>query len=1389
MELHNTVIKYNEIDAKFPRRNLFIDKNLYPEVNDKIKSGNLVFLPNSVHDKTRMQKSKYDKSKYKITMFGIAEDGRPMCVIIDDILLYFEVRIPKEKEDDRSDFALQIVQEINMGSDDYKRYADTVGTSRDATKYWKIEPVDYDIVKGKPFKYFQEEDSYYVRIFFNKDNYRSDAIKYVRAKGYETAHDDINNYYRVFCRDNLLSYASWLELSNITYTSNHKYIKGDVIHVSAKPTNGEPNIRVLNMSKYNGSIPKHIQKDNSLVMTWDIETYNPVGFEVPTYNHPEHKCYMICMTFQLVHSNEQLLRVCLIDKPSAPHEDFLTIICASEKELFRAFAKCTGMMLPEIILGFNDAGYDWPWIVERAKKYPGLLAYIGEKLDRTWHIGTGNRKDADTLRKYTSFSVKIEASVNAQGRNLQMPGYIPVDVMIEFRKLYPTSEKWGLNFFLSKNKLSLKEDLSYKEQKNIYSNLVDHENNNKEFSPALLKKASLIGKYCIIDAQKCHELMKIRNVIQDRREVANISFTSLYDAFYYANGMKVRNLVIARAQLRNLKISNISNTEIEQGKYPGAWVFPPIKGLQISKLSIRERIEKAKRGFKEYDAWLEKTDEEIQKDLEFIEKHGCFITPEHKDYSSLKNDNPSLCKFLEEKTGRPITGLDFASLYPSLIMAYNLSPECIIIDKNYAKLINSKTDEIGNKMYNLHRISFIFNGRNIRGWSIRHDNKLDPSKPDYRFGIFGAILKELFDARKKLKKSENGLEYWEHRKEDLLSLPPEEFRLPHIQEEYENVCFNFNSLDSKQKALKVFMNTFYGEAGNKLSPLFMLQVAGGVTSSGQDNIKLAYLFVEKEGCKVYYGDTDSLYLSVPEDKFTKLDIEYYTEKISKLEYWEQQVKITFAEIKKINAGINAALVADNGTEFLKMAYEEALYPMALMAKKKYIGLPHLSKPNFDPKVPLFIRGLELKKRGVSTFLKVICEGILKTAMSINNIMTIMELVQEKIREVYTTDWTERFNDFVMTAVYKPDKLNVKVRRFVERMREERGIDITPGERIDYVIVKKHPVTYDVRGRKSKLKVGDMMELADIAKKDKLEINIDHYMKNSINGQLARFITYHENFYVSVKDYSDNSEIKKAEDSILRKARKFIDNYSLPYYTQYKDLGVQYKQIFKQASSAVNFILEVLCKNKQVLTILKNSVGNTKDCVITDWIYKKIVSRIESVARNKTFGKDYVNHRLKGLSGKAKKDALCKMQEVFYGEGRVLQKCEQAFNERRQILDLFMKKSLSRMNWLFTTNEVIIQTLVKEIKEDEDNIMDMETTKLLALSILEDNDVELQAAITELEELYTHIMSTHFYIFKVRKIVEYLREFKVTRVVPKYISENLESIISETSREYLSELHY
>ena len=339
-------------------------------------------------------------------------------------------------------------------------------------------------------------------------------------------------------------------------------------------------------------------------------------------------------------------------------------------------------------------------------------------------------------------------------------------------------------------------------------------------------------------------------------------------------------------------------------------------------------------------------------------------------------------------------------------------------------------------------------------------------------------------------------------------------------------------------------------------------------------------------------NTDSLYLSVPNKAFNEIDKLYYTERMPKLEYWTKQVEISFKEIKTINKIVNDMFEANNGTKFLSMAYEEVLYPVAFTAKKKYFGIPHEKIPNFKPK-DLFVRGLEVKKRGVSGLLRTIFDEIMWTAMSETNVYTLYELVLMKIDEIYKKKWD--FKDFIQTDVYRPNKNNVKVHTFVRRMKDEYLIDIKPNERFEYVLVKKYPYKYDVRGRKEDLSVGDYMELVDKAKEAGMDVNLDYYMSNKINGQLARLIAYCAQFHVEPFDESE-SALKEAEATIYKNACKFIHSYTDKYMGQYNQLGKTYQSIFRKANKVLHSCIKN--HNSDLESLLGDDISDFDKCYET-----------------------------------------------------------------------------------------------------------------------------------------------------------------------------------------------
>ncbi len=1373
--LHNQTIPYNAIKLRLPTRQAFIAPTDAAIVDETIANKRqLMFLPTYLME-THMQDVKYEKALYKIILMGILRDGRRINVILDDIKPYFEVQLPDSREEQEA--AINKIIDL-LEADDL------------------TSPSEKSIINAKPFKYYRESKAKFLRLYYTKTKSRVAAIQLIRKNGYTTTSDDTASYYRVICRDYLTTFSSWATLDDYKKVGTSDLLKGTTYRVSIK-----------NYKAFTGELTGDLLKDKTMSVCWDIETWSKDG-DLPVPENKDDNIFCLSMTFQWVNENEPFYKVCLCDYPANAKQGYLTIVCGNEQNIIRGFAEIFELMRPEFIFGFNDSDYDWNWVIKRAAQYKGLLSYIAGKLDSTKPYQPYT-DDGVFKWNFKKEHVKVEADSYIDGFALMVHGYIPIDVRTIFRRLYPTAEQSSLKWFLAKNKLGGKEDMPYEEMFKIYRQYRDfmtiHADESDEviaghaidlptdkWGPSeleiynnLKKKLMDINYYCVIDAQRCHDLVKIRSVVMDHREVSNLSYCSVYDAFFRANGMKVRNLTIAVGQGKQfgMRFSNITNEGAEEGKYPGAFVLPPRKGLKITKLSVNERIKKAELT-KNMPApacqdWIGTTQEEVDKFHSIVDKYGAIGTAESLAIveAELNEKLPKKFKdFWMESIGRPITGLDFSSLYPSLIRAYNFSPEFCILDKKQAQAV----EETGQKIT---KVDFDFHGKRKVAYFVWHNNKYNPEEPGFQFGVYPYILDDLFKKRAILKKA---MKKYTHRKEEIEAMSPEAQLA--VSAEYDDVVFNNNYLNSKQNALKVFMNTFYGEAGNRRSPFFVMEVAGGITSYGQKNIKFAYAFVREKECGVYYGDsvtadtpipirradnsyyteiqdltsndsyqqynngkeiafpvglevwsdkgwtrikhvirhktdkqiycintkvgyvcvtkdhslldingapikpcdsvgirlltsnvphmnnmpmnstrgsiyqaityktdstdstvvsitpiqysgyvydietenhhfaagvgnlvvhnTDSLYLSTPEKFFDQADREFYSGRNAKLDYWTKLVEITFKEINPIRDGVNKAFVENNGTQFLSMAYEEVLAPVAFTAKKKYFGIAHDSIPNFKPK-DLFIRGLEVKKRGVSELLRKIFMEIMWTACNPDNVYDLVELVLMKIDEIYSRKWTS--HDFIQTGVYRPGKNNVKIKTLVERMKD-RNIEVKPNERFNYVIVKKYPYYYDLRGRKVELSVGDKLELAEEFEKQKdMEIDLDYYMQGSINGQLARLITYHDMFKVDPADTTDE-EIKIAEDRIYKNACKFIESYCAKYYANYNTFGKTHQKIFKTASKS---LITVIKEHDELVGDLLGANVNFDD--FEAWFVEYTEKKADKAVNE--YGKEFITQEL------------------------------------------------------------------------------------------------------------------------------------------------------------------
>jgi len=1050
----------------------------------------MLFMPIDINEN--------NNRSYTLILFGTLVNGEKAEVNITNVDVFFDVLIP-------SDISSDMIHEQLL-------------LFLPTTIYFRIEDV-----YGYSLYGFKEEKQLFKRIYTYNTISRNKLLNLVRNEmNLETFSNDLSHYYRKAAREYKLSLCKWNTLENYKYENNgiHKF------------TVNIQNYKVLTNEKDLSS--PHITKDKTLIITWDIETYsNRKTGEVPMAEHDEDKVFMICLSIHWLHDPEPLEMICIVDKETETDERWTTIVCNSEYNIIKAFAICWNHYNPDIFSGYNDSGYDWPFVIEKARKYD-LLPWMWDKMSLIKH-----RYSTESIIRYSynnglSRRIKINAEKQFESKSPIISGTICIDVLPCYMKIYPRSEttKYGsLKFYLQDNNLPSKIDLS--------PIMLWH-----YYEEGCLDKMREIAYYCIVDTISVQRLLVKRNVISDYREISSLAYVNLSDSHYYAGGVKVCNLLGSYAWDSNILVNMITTRHTKVLKYPGAYVFPPDKGLTPNV----DRIKKLQ-------TW--NTEEELNSTIDNLQKD------------------------------RPVACFDFASLYPSLIITYNLSPEKILVtQEEYQKW---------NQIYKLHKIEFTLGNEVKTAWSILHNND------DTKMGLFPIILRQLFSKRKAMKTLLKNIETKKIIYEQLLNstdhnttlmdminessqnssklLILQNINTDRLNEEYSNICFEYNYINSKQNALKIYMNTFYGETGNQLSPYFLLELAGGVTSAGQYNIKLVADFIKNKGYNIKYGDTDSIYITPPNLLYREYDLQYAYNKITKEQYYTFQVEITLKLLLDIEKEINLYLEQDNGTTYLRMENEGCNFPCVFLGKKKYFGIQHISRVNFNPK-KLYIKGVEVIKQGKSNIEKEIGNTIMRRAVSINNELNILDIVKQTLHEaIHSNKWT--IDDYTRISSWKPNKNNQSVQCFMKRMayrhllekqeydnssvkeydnssvKEYEYSPLEPGEKFSYILVDNNKL-FDIQGRNLTIKTGDMMEYLHIAKKYNMKINVAYYLIHYIIGTCARFINSEDRFQ------PDNSNVNMLSE-------KKIDEYSIKLAK--KELELYVKEIRNITADQINSIKE------------------------------------------------------------------------------------------------------------------------------------------------------------------------------------------------------------------------
>ena len=191
--------------------------------------------------------------------------------------------------------------------------------------------------------------------------------------------------------------------------------------------------------------------------------------------------------------------------------------------------------------------------------------------------------------------------------------------------------------------------------------------------------------------------------------------------------------------------------------------------------------------------------------------------------------------------------LDFKSMYPNIMIRYNLSPDTYVAPDE---------PEPPGGVYEAPEVKHRF-------------RKAPP-------GFYKEALTYLIEVRNKIRL-------------ELKTLSPG--------------TVEYSILDARQKAVKIITNAAYGYAGWVGARWYIKPVAEAASAWGRHTILTATRLAEDKGLTIIYGDTDSLFLTSNEKKLRELKAEIKENLGLEVEVGEVYKRIFFTEAKKRYAGL------------------------------------------------------------------------------------------------------------------------------------------------------------------------------------------------------------------------------------------------------------------------------------------------------------------------------------------------------------------------------------------------------------------------------------------------------------------------------------------------------
>ncbi|XP_041831754.1 DNA polymerase zeta catalytic subunit isoform X2 [Melanotaenia boesemani] len=346
--------------------------------------------------------------------------------------------------------------------------------------------------------------------------------------------------------------------------------------------------------------------------------------------------------------------------------------------------------------------------------------------------------------------------------------------------------------------------------------------------------------------------------------------------------------------------------------------------------------------------------------------------------------------------------LDFQSLYPSIVIAYNY---CFSTCLGHVDRLGTPDE-------------FKFGCTSLRVppellHQLRNDITVSPSgiafvKAPVRKGVLPSMLEEILNTRIMVKQS---------------------------MKTYKQDKALMRLLDARQLGLKLIANVTFGyTSANYSGRMPSVEVGDSIVHKARETLERAIKMVnetKKWGARVVYGDTDSMFVLLK--------------------------GATKEQAFKIGNEIAEAVTATNPKP-VKLKFEKVYLPCVLQTKKRYVGYMYES---LDQKEPVFdAKGIETVRRDGCPAVAKVLERSIKLLFETRDISQVKQFVQRQCVKVL--DGRASMQDLTFakeyrgSGSYRPGACVPALELTRRMMVYDRRLEPRVGERVPYVIVYGMP---------------------------------------------------------------------------------------------------------------------------------------------------------------------------------------------------------------------------------------------------------------------------------------------------------------------------------------------